>query len=54
MAKFHVILSDKSGEETDVELEAHDRNDAWDTVQMDYPESSVVSVYELKRYVREY
>ena len=54
MAKFHVILSDKFGEETDVELEAHDRDDAWDTVQMDYPESSVVYVQELKRYVREY
>jgi hypothetical protein len=54
MAKFHVILSDKFGEETDVELEARDRDDAWDTVQMDYPESSVVYVHELKRYVREY
>jgi len=54
MAKFHVILSDKFGEETGVELEAHDRNDAWDTVQMEYPESSVVYVHELKRYVREY
>ena len=54
MAKFHVILSDELGEEFSVELEAHDRDDAWDTVQMDYPESSVVSVRELKRYVREY
>ena len=54
MAKFHVILSDELGEEFSVELEAHDRNDAWDTVAMDYPESSVVSVRELKRYVREY
>lgn len=63
MAKFHVILSrgrkpesllDELGEEFFVELEAHDRNDAWDTVAMDYPESSVVSVLELKRYVREH
>lgn len=54
MKKFHVILSDELGEEFSVELEAHDRNDAWDTVAMDYPESSVVSVRELKRYVREY
>jgi hypothetical protein len=64
MAKFHVILSravlsltaceDELGEEFSVEVEAHDRNDAWDTVQMDYPESAVVSVRELKRYVREY
>ena len=70
MAKFHVILEDELGEEFSVELEAHDRaerseqssEDAWDTVQrsvaskalMDYPESSVVHVSELKRYVREY
>jgi hypothetical protein len=53
MAKFHVILSDELGEEFSVELEAYDRDDAWDTVQMDYPESAVVSVRELKRYVRE-
>jgi hypothetical protein len=54
MAKFHVILSDELGEEFSVELEAHDRNDAWGKVATDYPESSVVSVRELKRYVREY
>lgn len=62
MAKFHVILSDELGEEFSVELEAYDRDDAWVTVAMDYPESSVVSVEkaqltllrELKRYVREY
>lgn len=57
-----MILADELGEEFSVELEAHDRNDAWDTVAMDYPESSVVSVEEaqltllreLKRYIREY
>lgn len=49
-----MILSDELGEEFSVELEAQDRDDAWDTVAMDYPESSVVSVRELKRYVREY
>lgn len=54
MKKFHVILSDELGEEFSVELEAIDRNDAWDKVAMDYPESCVVSVRELKRYVREY
>lgn len=54
MKKFHVILSDELGEEFSVELEAYDRDDAWVTVAMDYPESSVVSVCELKRYVREY
>lgn len=54
MKKFHVVLSDELGEEFSVELEAQDRNDAWDTVAMDYPESSVVSVREMKRYVREY
>jgi hypothetical protein len=54
MAKFHVILSDELGEEFSVEVEAHDRNDAWDKVAMDYPESSVMYVCELKRYVREY
>ena len=54
MKKFHVILSDELGEDFSVELEARDRDDAWDTVQMDYPESSVVYIHELKRYVREY
>jgi len=53
MKKFHVVLSDELGEEFSVELEALDRDDAWDTVAMDYPESSVVSVCELKRYIRE-
>jgi len=53
MKKFHVVLSDELGEEFSVELEALDRDDAWDTVAMDYPESSVVSVSELKRYIRE-
>ena len=50
MAKFHVILSDELGEEFSVELEAHDRDDAWDTVQMDYPESRVVAVVFLGGY----
>jgi hypothetical protein len=54
MAKFHVILSDELGEEFSVELEGHDWLDVWETVQMDYPESVVLSVRELKRYVREY
>jgi hypothetical protein len=53
MKKYHVILADELGEEFGVEITAHDREDAWDTVQMDYPESSVLSVYELKRYQRE-
>jgi len=53
MNKYHVILSDELGEEFSVELLAMDENDAWETVQMDYPESSVVYVQKLKRYVRE-
>lgn len=53
MRKFHVILADELGEEFSVELEAMDRDDAWDTVQMDYPESRVVAALELKRYARE-
>jgi hypothetical protein len=53
MRKYHVILEDELGEEFSVELEAMDRDDAWDTVQMDYPESRVVAALELKRYVRE-
>jgi hypothetical protein len=52
--KYHVILADECGDEFSVEIEACDYEDAWDTVQMDYPESGVVSVRELKRYVREY
>jgi len=53
MGKFHVVLTDELGEEFSVELEARDRDDAWDTVQMDYPESCVVSVCAMRRYVRE-
>lgn len=53
MKRFHVILSDELGEEFSVELNARDRNDAWDTVQMEYPESAVVYVQELKHYYRE-
>lgn len=55
MGNFHVILSDELGEEFSVELEARDVSDAWDTVAMDYPESTVVSVRALRRYaVEEY
>jgi len=54
MAKYHVILTDELGEEFSVELEAHDMEDAWDTVQMDYPESFVAYVYAMKRYERGY
>lgn len=54
MKRFHVILSDELGEEFSVELDAMDRNDAWEIVEMEYPESSVVYVQELKRYQREY
>lgn len=52
MKKFHVILSDELGEEFSVELDASDRNDAWDRVAEEYPESCVVSVRELKPYYR--
>lgn len=54
MKRFHVILSDELGEEFSVELSAIDRNDAYETIEMEYPESSVVYVQELKRYQREY
>lgn len=50
MAKFHVILSDELGEEFSVEIDAQDRNEAWDRVADDYPESTVVSVRALRRY----
>lgn len=53
MARFHVILADELGDEFSIEIDAIDRNDAWETVEMDYPESSVVSVMALRRYVRE-
>lgn len=53
MKRFHVILSDELGEEFSIELEAIDRNDAWETVEMEYPESAVVYVQELKPYYRE-
>ena len=44
MTKYHVILTDECGDEFSVEIEASDRDDAWDTVQMDYPECGVVCV----------
>jgi len=44
--KYHVILADECGDEFSVEIEASSRDDAWDTVQMDYPESGVVAVME--------
>lgn len=53
MRKFHVILSDDDGGEFDLERKALDRNDAWDTVQMDYPAFLVVDVVEIKPYARE-
>jgi len=53
MRKFHVILSDDDGGEFDLERKALDRDDAWDTVQMDYPAFLVVDVVEIKPYARE-
>ena len=48
--KYHVILADECGDEFSVEIEACDYEDAWDTVQMDYPESRVVAVVFLGGY----
>lgn len=48
--RYHVILTDECGDEFSVEIEASDRDDAWDTVQMDYPESGVVAVMEARGY----
>jgi len=53
MRRYHVILSDEMGEEFSVEIMASDRDDAWDTVAMDYPESGVVAVLEHGSYRRE-
>lgn len=53
MARYHVILCDELGDEFSVEIDACDRDDAWDTVQMDYPESGVVDVMESGNYRRE-
>lgn len=53
MGKYIVVLSDELGEEFSVELEAESLSDAWDTVAMDYPESTVVHAMALRRYVRE-
>jgi len=50
MTKYHVILLDELGDEFSVEISATDRDDAWDTVQMDYPESAVVAVMESGSY----
>jgi len=54
MKMFYVILEDETGKEFTVNLKAYDRDDAWETVQMDYPECSVVYAYEARTYVREY
>ena len=48
--RYHVILTDECGDEFSVEIEAPNRDDAWDTVQMDYPESGVVAVMESRGY----
>ena len=53
MTRYHVILTDELGEEFSVEIMASDRDDAWDTVAMDYPESGVVAVMETGSYRRE-
>lgn len=46
MKRYHVILCDELGDEFSVEVNASDRDDAWDTVAMEYPESGVVAVLE--------
>ena len=48
--RYHVILTDECGDEFSVEIEASSRDDAWDTVQMDYPECGVVAVMEPRGY----
>ena len=48
--RYHVILTDECGDEFSVEIEASDHNDAWDTVQIDYPERGVVAVMESRGY----
>lgn len=53
MKRYHVILCDELGDEFSVEVDASDRDDAWDTVAMDYPESGVVAVMERDSYRRE-
>ena len=53
MARFHVILADELGDEFSIEVDGLDRNEVWETVEMEYPESSVLSVMALRRYVRE-
>lgn len=53
MQRFHVVLIDELGEEFSVTVEAEDRDDAWDTVAMDYPESSVATVYGESYYRKE-
>lgn len=51
--RYHVILTDECGDEFSVEINAQDRDDAWDTVQMDYPESGVVAVMDSRGYLAE-
>ena len=53
MTKYHVILTDELGDEFSVEISAEDRDAAWETVEMDYPECGIVAVYETGAYRRE-
>lgn len=53
MARYHVILTDELGDEFSVDISAETRDDAWETVEMDYPECGVVAVYQTGDYRRE-
>jgi hypothetical protein len=52
MKKFHVLLIGECGEDFSVEVLAKDKDEAWDMVSEDYPESRVDYVRELSRYER--
>jgi hypothetical protein len=44
MTKFHAVMLDETGQEFGVDLEAEDRDDAYDQLDEDYPESRCVQL----------
>ena len=44
MTKFHAVMRDETGCEFGAEVEAETRDEAYDILEDDYPESSVVQL----------
>jgi hypothetical protein len=44
MTRFHAVMTDECGGEFGVDITAADRNEAYDKLQEDYPESRVAQL----------